>query len=44
MLIDVDMVRAALTHFADSSQFSVEWLYRYFENYAENAPRMIPAC
>ena len=34
------MVRAALTPIADSSQFSVEWLYRYFENYAENAPHI----
>ncbi len=32
------MVRAALTPL--SSQFTVEWIYRYFEIYVENAPHL----
>ena len=31
------MVRAALTPLSITSQFAVEWLYKYFEHYAENA-------
>ena len=34
------MVRAALTPLSITSQFGVEWLYKYFENYAENAPHL----
>ena len=34
------MVRAALTPLSMTSQFGVEWLYKYFENYAENAPHL----
>ena len=34
------MVRAALTPLSITSQFGVEWLYKYFENYAENSPHL----